>query len=84
MFMFQVRECVSLLCYIHIAVIKSQGFPFQMKQEVNGLLLAEDNLGLQCPFEHQFDYVTLFNAFITHGCWVPRNMGAGTADPKPK
>ena len=32
-----------------------------MKQEVNA---GAANLGLQCPFEHQFDYVTLFDAFI--------------------
>jgi len=27
---------------------------------------------------------TKFNAFVTYGSWVPRNIEAGTADPKPK
>ena len=28
-------------------------------------------------------YIHVINAYVAHGGWVPRNLGAGAADPNP-
>ena len=55
---------------------------------VAGVLTGSDHTGIELEVSH-CKYNAMrglwgVNALVAYGGWVPRNMGAGTSDPKPK
>ena len=51
-------------------------YGWEHQSEVDAAILSE-----KCKTVWSFEYQ--FNACVAHGGWVPRNLGAGAADPKP-